>query len=137
MARPIKHKLDVEMLKKLASIHCTNDEIASVMGCQTSVLERRYAGILKCARDNGKMSLKRKQFELAMNGNVTMLIWLGKILLGQREEATTSVTINNNPNPKTDTDINQIKEILQATECSYRQNPQLSLVPSQGLLSRS
>lgn len=32
------------------------------------------------------MSLKRKQYEVAMAGNVTMLIWLGKIRLGQVEQ---------------------------------------------------
>jgi hypothetical protein len=31
------------------------------------------------------MSLKRKQFDMAMKGNVTMLIWLGKQTLGQRD----------------------------------------------------
>lgn len=134
MARP-KKIIDEELLRKLARIHCTTSEIASVLGCQRDLVERRYTAIIKEEMDKGCMSLKRKQFEVALGGNVTMLIWLGKIFLKQREEATTSVTINNNPNPKTDTDINQIKEILKATECSYRQSPQLSLVPSQGLLS--
>jgi hypothetical protein len=31
------------------------------------------------------MSLKRKQYEVAMSGNVSMLIWLGKNILGQRD----------------------------------------------------
>lgn len=32
-----------------------------------------------------KTSLRRAQFELAMKGNPTMLIWLGKQYLGQNE----------------------------------------------------
>lgn len=32
------------------------------------------------------MSLKRKQWEMAMNGNITMLIWLGKQNLGQTDK---------------------------------------------------
>ena len=32
-----------------------------------------------------KTSLRRAQFELAMKGNPTMLIWLGKQYLGQKE----------------------------------------------------
>jgi hypothetical protein len=31
-------------------------------------------------------SLRRKQFEAAMNGNTTILIWLGKQYLGQRDK---------------------------------------------------
>ena len=37
-----------------------------------------------------KIALRRKQIDLAMAGNVTMLIWLGKHLLGQQ----------NNPEPE-------------------------------------
>ena len=33
-----------------------------------------------------KVSIKRKQFELAMQGNVQMLIWLGKQHLGQKDK---------------------------------------------------
>ena len=32
-----------------------------------------------------KMSLRRKQFELAISGNLGALIWLGKNLLGQTD----------------------------------------------------
>ncbi len=33
-----------------------------------------------------KIALRRKQIDLAMAGNVTMLIWLGKQLLGQKND---------------------------------------------------
>lgn len=33
----------------------------------------------------GMLSLRRKQSEMAQEGNVTMLIWLGKQLLGQKD----------------------------------------------------
>ena len=36
-------------------------------------------------RQKGDMMLHAKQFQVAMNGNVSMLIWLGKQRLGQRE----------------------------------------------------
>ena len=135
MARP-KKKIDAEQVKKLAAIHCTNEEIASVVGCSKDTLERRFAAILKDGRAAGKMSLKRKQYELAMNGNVTLLIWLGKILLGQREEQG-SVTINNLPAPTADSALNEIREILKAKECSSTPTQPLSLVSSQGLLGRA
>ena len=33
----------------------------------------------------GKMSLRRRQYSAAMDGNSAMLIWLGKQWLGQKE----------------------------------------------------
>jgi hypothetical protein len=43
-----------------------------------------------------KFKLAQKQFDVAMNGNVTMLIWLGKQYLGQSDkiEQTTEIAIN-------------------------------------------
>ena len=32
-----------------------------------------------------RYSLRKKQFDVAMQGNVSMLIWLGKQMLGQRD----------------------------------------------------
>jgi hypothetical protein len=34
----------------------------------------------------GKASLRRMQFKAAEDGNVTMLIWLGKQFLGQKDQ---------------------------------------------------
>ena len=41
-----------------------------------------------------RMKLAQKQFELAMDGNVTMLVWLGKQYLGQtdKQEMTSEIT---------------------------------------------
>lgn len=84
MARP-KLQIDEAQVEKLAAIDCSYEEMASILGCDPSTLTRRFAQAIKKGRDHGRMSLKRKQFEVAMSGNVTMLIWLGKIRLGQQE----------------------------------------------------
>lgn len=75
--------IDEKLVEKLATIMCTMKEIGAVIGCSVDTLERRFAEIIEKGRENGKMSLKRKQYEIAMGGNVTMLIWLGKQHLGQ------------------------------------------------------
>ena len=85
MARP-KLEINSEQVRKLALIQCTMNEMASVLGCSVDTLERRFADIIKEGREQGTMSLKRKQYEIAMGGNVTMLIWLGKIVLKQVEK---------------------------------------------------
>lgn len=40
----------------------------------------------------GHISLRRKQYETAMAGNVTLLIWLGKQWLGQTEPRNLEIT---------------------------------------------
>ena len=85
MARP-RLQLDEKQIEQLAMINCSLAEIGAVMKCSVDTLER-YAEIIKRGRENGKSSLKKKQFEIAMKGNVTMLIWLGKIMLGQRDNS--------------------------------------------------
>jgi hypothetical protein len=85
MARPRK-KIDASQVEGLAAIHCTTDEIGAVLGCSRDTLERRYAASIKDGRARGRASLRRKQWELAQSGNATMLIWLGKQLLGQTDK---------------------------------------------------
>jgi hypothetical protein len=84
MARP-KKLIDPEQVATLARIDCTMIEIAAVVKCSVDTLERRFADVIKAAREEGNSSLRRRQHELAMDGNPTMLIWLGKQRLGQKE----------------------------------------------------
>lgn len=83
-AKPVKH-LDEEQIYKLALIGCTHQEIATWFGVSVDTLARRYQTIIKEGHESMKQSLKRKQIEVALGGNVVMLIWLGKQLLGQKE----------------------------------------------------
>lgn len=85
MTQTFKHNLDERQIKELAEIQCTMGEIASVMGCSVDTLERRYADVIKEGRDKGKSSLRRMQYKKALEGNPTMLIWLGKHYLDQKE----------------------------------------------------
>lgn len=61
-------------------------EIAAVCDCSVDTLERRFADVIQRGREKGTMSLKRKMFETAMNGNVTMQIWLSKQHLGYSDK---------------------------------------------------
>lgn len=96
VGRP-KKELDIDMIEKLASIFCTNEEIATIVGCHSDTLADNFSEYLKKGRDKGKMSLRRMQWEKAQSGNTTMLIWLGKQMLGQRDKIETSE--NNEPLP--------------------------------------
>lgn len=47
------------------------------------------AEALEASLDVGRVSLRRLQWRQAQKGNVTMLIWLGKQLLKQRDQVST------------------------------------------------
>lgn len=86
-------ELNWEQVNECARIGCTGEEIASILGCSYDTLERRVketfempcAEYLKSQRGEVCASLRRTQLRLALKGDRTMLIWLGKQLLGQKE----------------------------------------------------
>lgn len=85
MGRP-KFEIDYEAVRKLASIMCTEKEIASFLGCDERTLQRdkEFCRIFKEGKETGKMSLRRKQWKLA-DKSYAMAIFLGKQYLGQRD----------------------------------------------------
>lgn len=84
MARPQK-PINAETVRKLARASLSVAEMASILECHPRTLQRRYAAAMEKGRLSGDASLRRKQFQLAMKGDRVMLIWLGKVRLGQRE----------------------------------------------------
>ena len=87
MARPKKYDIEPEQVEKLAGYGCTNIEIASFFGCDESLIRKSYSEYLTKGRDKGKIRLRQLQWNSASAGNVAMLIWLGKQLLGQTDKA--------------------------------------------------
>jgi len=81
-----KKVIDEKQVEALAGINCSYEEMAAVLDCDERTLSRNFAQAIKKGRALHKMSLKRKQHEQAMAGNVTMLIWLGKQHLGQTDK---------------------------------------------------
>jgi hypothetical protein len=82
--RPLKN-IDPRQVEQLAAIQCSYAEMAAVLGCDPSTLTKRFSQAIKKGRESGKSSLKRAQFKAALGGNATMLIWLGKQYLEQRD----------------------------------------------------
>lgn len=87
MGRP-KKELDRDMLGRLASIQCSVDEMALIMGCGRDTIYRHYMDVVEEGRAKGKMGLRRRQWEVAQEGNPTMLVWLGKNWLNQTDAQT-------------------------------------------------
>ena len=85
MARPKKYDIPPEKVEQLARYGCTNTEIAQFYGCDESLIRKSYSEFLTKGRAEGKTNLRKWQYHVAKKGNVTMLIWLGKQVLGQSE----------------------------------------------------
>lgn len=84
---PPKYAVDWELVYRLAMIHCTADEIAAVLRVPLFAVKERkeFPAVYRAGWERGKMSLRRMQFLKAREGNSSMLIFLGKQILGQRD----------------------------------------------------
>ena len=88
---PQKTLVDPVRLLALAQIHCTHGEMAAVLGMSLRTFQERLEehpelhDIINKGRDEGKASLRRAQWKSALSGDRTMMIWLGKNHLGQRD----------------------------------------------------
>jgi len=92
VGRP-RTEIDVDKLRSICLLNCTMPEIAAYLEIPLRTLEDKvrenseYQAIIKEGRERGKLSVRRKQFQIMESDNsVTMAIWLGKQLLGQRDK---------------------------------------------------
>lgn len=79
--------IDPLRLAELVRIGCKDNEIAEAFGVTEAVLQRRFRSVLTKKRGEIRASLRAKQVDLALAGDRTMLIWLGKNMIGQTDKA--------------------------------------------------
>ena len=78
--------IDLDIVGNLASIGCTQEESASVVGVSARTLQRNYAEIIDRFKNKGKASLRKKMWDKAIKkDNTHMQIWLSKNELGMKE----------------------------------------------------
>ena len=93
VGRPRK-ELNWAEFDKLCAIHATLRELAGWFECSEDTIETRvreefgmnFSEYQVQRQAPGKMSLRRKLFEMAQNGNMTALIWLSKNHLGMADK---------------------------------------------------
>ena len=96
-----KYEVDYKTLKELCAIHCTGEECAAILGVDYDTLNRAlkrdkhggFTDYFKKYSADGKKSLRRRQVEVALDGSVPMLIWLGKQHLGQADKQEQTVDL--------------------------------------------
>lgn len=96
VGRPPK-EFDQKNFESLCQIQCTEEEICQFFSCSEKTLNKwcrekygaNFSQVFREKRGVGKISLRRAQYQAALNGNASLLIWLGKQYLGQRENTGT------------------------------------------------
>lgn len=86
---------------KLARLGCTLEEMADWFDVSRETLKYNFNKLILKAKSEIKQDLRRAQLRVALEGNPTMLIWLGKNMLGQGENPQPQ---NLEPLPFTDDD---------------------------------
>jgi hypothetical protein len=92
MGRP-RISIDWAIVDALCAVQATEEEIATALDVSVDTMERAikrehgktFAEHFKEKRKRGWVSLRRKQYQSAMSGDKTMLVWLGKQWLDQRD----------------------------------------------------
>lgn len=94
MARPRK-EIDQGQFEKLCALQCTETEICDWFDVTDKTLnswcrriyKQSFSEVYAKKRGSGKISIRRAQWKLAVEKlNPTMLIWLGRNYLGQRDQ---------------------------------------------------
>ena len=86
MARPKKYDIDTKQVVKLASYGCTVREVANFFGCSEDLIKKSYSHFMTKGKDEGKIRLRKLQWNAAEKGSTPMLIWLGKQILDQKDK---------------------------------------------------
>jgi hypothetical protein len=82
--------VDPNEVTKLAAIGCTDREIAEWVGITEGTLRYNFNSELIKGKGQLVQSLRKAQLRTALEGNATLLIWLGKNILGQQDAPTNS-----------------------------------------------
>lgn len=93
MGKP-KLDIDEEEVRKLAKFGLSNVDMGEFFGCSEATIRQRFHESLAKGRAERKITLHQRQYEAADAGNITMLIWLGKQVLGQTDKMETKHEVN-------------------------------------------
>lgn len=75
-----------EQVAELAKLHCTHKEMADFFDVPLQTFVDNFRDIIQKNKLETNQRLRRAQLKLALNGDRSMLIWLGKNILGQTDQ---------------------------------------------------
>ena len=77
--------IDPDEVYKLASYGCTMEEMSDFFQIDRETLKYNFWNYIKQGQASTRVRLRKSQLDVAYSGNPTMLIWLGKQMLGQTD----------------------------------------------------
>ncbi len=75
-----------EELSQKAALGMASRRLAAYFGIDRATMTKHYGHIIDRHRAIAEASLLKEQWKVALKGNPTMLVWLGKQLLGQADK---------------------------------------------------
>ncbi len=78
---------DCQAVRKLAHLGLGRDTIATLLGCECRTLRAFCEGEFLLGQAEFVRDLHAFQYEMAKNHNASMLLWLGKAVLGQKDKS--------------------------------------------------
>jgi hypothetical protein len=82
---PNQKVVDPDEVYRLSNIGCSMEEMAQFFGIDRETLKYNFLPYIQRANSDLYRKIRNKQIEVALDGNPTMLIWLGKNMLGQSD----------------------------------------------------
>ena len=124
-----KIEVDRKQFESLCQLQCTLEEIAGFFRCTPQTIRNwvketytdekgkptNFLSVYKKYSEDGKISLRRYQFQLAKK-SATMAIWLGKQHLGQRDYSSDDAEMGALKKEKLRTDIEASKRLQGTAE---------------------
>lgn len=106
MSRP-KTEIDWGVVDEYLLAQCLGTEIADYLGICPDTLYKRceedfkmtFTAYSQQKKSAGKAVLRKKQWDMAMGGDRTMAVWLGKQVLNQREKVDNDVSLTEKVKP--------------------------------------
>ena len=92
-----KKNIDLDLIEEMAEEFCTQEEIAMDMGFDRTMFHRRedvQAAFMR-GKNTARMSLRHMMWNLAKQGDKTMLIFLSKNELGYQDKPEPKETSDN------------------------------------------
>src|SRR5882724_4442904 len=83
-------EIALDEVERLASLQCTEDELAAYFGVSPRTIQRRaqqpaFADAIVRGRSKGRLSVRRFLFAQAAKGQIAAVIFLAKNILGYRD----------------------------------------------------
>ncbi len=80
-----KRCIDPDEVENLSRLWCEYGEMATILGINVETLKYNFMDQIQKGRSETKQALRKAQIKSALGGNTTMMIWLGKNILGQSD----------------------------------------------------